>query len=210
MRCALIYRPSSPPPPDLMPELMQRLGAWLSEYGSKMSTTEFFVGGGGFGVIDAADSKRASADGCRPSVHPLRRRRDKAGGRASRGDADPAGGLCSGCSRITTRRRESGHALGSPGSVGGPRSCTGCAGARPPGPGRLTPARATPLRQRGPGSTRPFASASARVPILSKRARRSSHGGVWTARSLEQFGLPGFQLGENGRVRATCDLSNRL
>jgi predicted Rossmann-fold nucleotide-binding protein len=56
MRCAVIYRPSSPPPPDLMPELMQRLGAWMSEYGSSMSTTEFFVGGGGFGVIDAANS----------------------------------------------------------------------------------------------------------------------------------------------------------
>lgn len=28
----------------------------MSEYRSSMSTTEFFVGGGGFGVLDAADS----------------------------------------------------------------------------------------------------------------------------------------------------------
>jgi muconolactone delta-isomerase len=56
MRCAVIYRPKNPPPPELMPELMQRLGGWVNEYRSSMSTMEFFVGGGGFGVLDVADS----------------------------------------------------------------------------------------------------------------------------------------------------------
>jgi hypothetical protein len=66
MRCAIIYRPKSPPPPELMPELMQRMGGWLSEYGGRMSTTEFFVGGGGFG--------RPSPDDRRPPVHTVLRR----------------------------------------------------------------------------------------------------------------------------------------
>ena len=56
MRCAITYTPKDRPPPEEMPELLQRMGEWLSEYGSRMSVIEFFVGGGGFGVIDIADS----------------------------------------------------------------------------------------------------------------------------------------------------------
>lgn len=56
MRCAVIYRPKNPPPPELAPELMQRMGRWLADYGSRMSVLEFFVGGGGFGVADVSDS----------------------------------------------------------------------------------------------------------------------------------------------------------
>jgi hypothetical protein len=56
MRVAVIYRPKFPPPPELIPELMQRLGAWLGENQSKFSVIEFFVGGGGFGVLDVTDS----------------------------------------------------------------------------------------------------------------------------------------------------------
>jgi hypothetical protein len=56
MRCAIIYRPQNPPPPEIMPELMQRMGGWLNEYGGRLEFTEFFVGGGGFGVLDVDDS----------------------------------------------------------------------------------------------------------------------------------------------------------
>ncbi len=56
MRVAVIYRPKSPPPPEAMPVLMQRMGAWVEEYQGKMSTMEFFGGGGGFGVLDVGDS----------------------------------------------------------------------------------------------------------------------------------------------------------
>lgn len=40
----------------MMPELMQGMSAWLGEYGNRFSTIEFFVGGGGFGVLDVSDS----------------------------------------------------------------------------------------------------------------------------------------------------------
>ncbi len=56
MRVAIIYRPKSPPPPEMFPELLQRLSAWVDKYGGRMSTIEFFTGGGGFGVIDLNDS----------------------------------------------------------------------------------------------------------------------------------------------------------
>jgi hypothetical protein len=32
------------------------MGAWLAEHQSRFSTLEFFVGGGGFGVLDVSDS----------------------------------------------------------------------------------------------------------------------------------------------------------
>jgi muconolactone delta-isomerase len=36
--------------------LMTGMGAWLQKYGGRFSTIEFFVAGGGFGVIDIDDS----------------------------------------------------------------------------------------------------------------------------------------------------------
>ena len=56
MRVAIIYRPKSPPPSEALPQLMQGMGAWLEKYSGRMSTLEFFIGGGGFGVIDIDDS----------------------------------------------------------------------------------------------------------------------------------------------------------
>jgi hypothetical protein len=35
---------------------MEGMGAWLGEYQGRFSTIEFFVGGGGFGVLDVDDS----------------------------------------------------------------------------------------------------------------------------------------------------------
>jgi muconolactone delta-isomerase len=32
------------------------MGAWLERYSGRMSALEFFIGGGGFGVIDIDDS----------------------------------------------------------------------------------------------------------------------------------------------------------
>lgn len=56
MRVAIIYRPKSPPPPEAFPQLLQRLGSWVDKHGGRMSTLEFFTGGGGLGVIDLDDS----------------------------------------------------------------------------------------------------------------------------------------------------------
>ena len=56
MRVAIIYRPKSPPPPEVLPELLQRMGAWVEKYSDRISPLEFFVGGGGYGVIDVDDS----------------------------------------------------------------------------------------------------------------------------------------------------------
>lgn len=56
MRVAVIYRPGSPAPPEAVPMLMEAMGQWVAKYGKQFSTIEFFVGGGGFGVVDVADS----------------------------------------------------------------------------------------------------------------------------------------------------------
>ena len=56
MRVAVIYRPRQAAPPEMIPMMMAGMGAWLEKYGSRFSTLEFFVGGGGFGVIDVDDS----------------------------------------------------------------------------------------------------------------------------------------------------------
>ena len=56
MRVAIIYRPKSPPPPEALPALLQGMGAWVEKYGNRISPLEFFVGGGGYGVIDVDDS----------------------------------------------------------------------------------------------------------------------------------------------------------
>jgi Domain of unknown function (DUF3303) len=36
--------------------MMGAMGQWVEKYGARFSTLEFFVGGGGFGVIDVDDS----------------------------------------------------------------------------------------------------------------------------------------------------------
>jgi hypothetical protein len=56
MRVAIIYRPKSPAPPELLPQFLEGVSAWVDKYGGRMSTLEFFAGGGGFGVIDVDDS----------------------------------------------------------------------------------------------------------------------------------------------------------
>ena len=84
MRVAVIYRPRQAPPPEALPMMMAGMGAWLEKYGNRFSTLEFFVGGGGFGVIDvddSADLHRISAEHpftpfaeveIRPVVEPAR------------------------------------------------------------------------------------------------------------------------------------------
>ena len=36
--------------------LMEAMGHWVEKYATQFTTLEFFVGGGGFGVIDVEDS----------------------------------------------------------------------------------------------------------------------------------------------------------
>jgi muconolactone delta-isomerase len=57
MRVAVIYRPRNPPPPDAIPTLIAAMGRWVEKYRMRFSTLEFFVAGGGFGVIDVDDSE---------------------------------------------------------------------------------------------------------------------------------------------------------
>jgi hypothetical protein len=56
VRVAIIYRPKSPPPQEALPALMQGMAGWVEKYSKRISPLEFFVGGGGFGVIDVDDS----------------------------------------------------------------------------------------------------------------------------------------------------------
>ena len=56
MRVAVIYRPRNAPPFELMPQLIQRMTEWVGRYQERAEMTYFFVGGGGFGVIDIDDS----------------------------------------------------------------------------------------------------------------------------------------------------------
>jgi hypothetical protein len=56
VRVAVIYRPRNPPPLEAIPMLAAGLGQWLEKYGKRFSTIEFFVAGGGLGVIDIDDS----------------------------------------------------------------------------------------------------------------------------------------------------------
>lgn len=56
MRVAVIYRPKNTPTLEAFPMLLGGMGQWLERYGDRFSTLEFFVGGGGFGVIDIDDS----------------------------------------------------------------------------------------------------------------------------------------------------------
>jgi len=53
---SVIYRPRNAAPQEAVPLLMGALAQWVEKYGERFSTLEFFVGGGGFGVIDVDDS----------------------------------------------------------------------------------------------------------------------------------------------------------
>jgi muconolactone delta-isomerase len=56
MRFAIIYRPgNNPAPPEQIPDMVQAMGDWMQRHGERLETTEFFVGGGGFGIIDTDD-----------------------------------------------------------------------------------------------------------------------------------------------------------
>jgi hypothetical protein len=55
MRFAIIYRPGNPAPPEQISDLVQAMGDWMQRHGERFEATEFFVGGGGFGIIDTDD-----------------------------------------------------------------------------------------------------------------------------------------------------------
>jgi hypothetical protein len=53
MRFAIIYRPgTSAPPPEQIPNMAQATGEWMQRHGSELESVEFFVAGGGIGIID--------------------------------------------------------------------------------------------------------------------------------------------------------------
>ena len=65
MRVAVIYRPRNTPPMEAFPMLMGAMGEWFAKYGERFTALEFFVGGGGFGVLeidDSAELQRISAE----------------------------------------------------------------------------------------------------------------------------------------------------
>ena len=47
MRLAIIYRPRTTAPREVVPELFQTMADWTARYESRMETMGFFVGGGG-------------------------------------------------------------------------------------------------------------------------------------------------------------------
>lgn len=55
MRFAVIYRPKHPVPTDQMPEILKGMGDWMQRHGGRIEGTQFFVGGGGFGLVDSDD-----------------------------------------------------------------------------------------------------------------------------------------------------------
>jgi Domain of unknown function (DUF3303) len=57
MRFAIIYRPENAPPPEQIPEIVQTMAEWMQRYGDRLEGTEFFVGGGGFGIIDTDNAE---------------------------------------------------------------------------------------------------------------------------------------------------------
>jgi uncharacterized protein DUF3303 len=57
MRFAIIYRPSNPAPPEQIPDLVQAMGDWMQRHGDRFEATEFFVAGGGFGIVDTDDAE---------------------------------------------------------------------------------------------------------------------------------------------------------
>lgn len=57
MRVAVIYRPRNSPPPEVMPKLFEELAGWVERHRDRMETLQFFVAGGGFGVVEVDDSE---------------------------------------------------------------------------------------------------------------------------------------------------------
>jgi muconolactone delta-isomerase len=56
MRFAIIYRPGDiPAPPEQLPDMVQATGDWMQRYEGRVEGVQFFVGGGGFGIIDTDD-----------------------------------------------------------------------------------------------------------------------------------------------------------
>jgi hypothetical protein len=56
VRVAIIYRPKTPVPPEMLPVMMGALGEWVEANAQRFSTFEFFAAGGGLVVADLADS----------------------------------------------------------------------------------------------------------------------------------------------------------
>jgi hypothetical protein len=58
MRFAIIYRPgASAPPPEQFSDIVQATGEWMQRHGDKLESTDFFVGGGGIGIVDTDDAE---------------------------------------------------------------------------------------------------------------------------------------------------------
>jgi hypothetical protein len=55
MRVMVLVQPRYFVPPDQFPQLMQGFVDWRERYRDRMEVFEFFVGGGGFGVINVPD-----------------------------------------------------------------------------------------------------------------------------------------------------------
>ncbi|HZO05358.1 MAG TPA: DUF3303 family protein [Solirubrobacterales bacterium] len=56
MKFATIYRPKYPAPPELIPDLLKEMGAWMQRYADRLENVQFFIGGGGFGTVDSDDA----------------------------------------------------------------------------------------------------------------------------------------------------------
>lgn len=81
MRILVLVEPRFPIPPEMMPGLLQGFAGWRERYRSEMEAFEFFVGGGGYGIINVADEVRLnqimlefpfttfSRIDCRPTVN---------------------------------------------------------------------------------------------------------------------------------------------
>jgi hypothetical protein len=56
MRFAIIYRPgASAPPPEQQSAIVEGMGEFMQRHGDKLESADFFVGGGGIGIIDTDD-----------------------------------------------------------------------------------------------------------------------------------------------------------
>jgi hypothetical protein len=56
MRFAIIYTPKFPIPHEEIPELLRGMATWMQNYQSRLEGVQFFVGGGGFGMVDVDDA----------------------------------------------------------------------------------------------------------------------------------------------------------
>jgi len=57
MRFAVIVRPKHQLRPEEMPMVHQAFSAWREQYRDRMDVFEFFLGGGGFGIVDVDDAE---------------------------------------------------------------------------------------------------------------------------------------------------------